>query len=160
MSDELTAVSCGVFIMRRTQSGAEFLLMTHADRLDFPKGHVEKGEMELECALRELKEETGIRRKQVRLDPNFRYENTYSARYKRFEFRPVRKTLVLFLGWVDGDVTPVASEHVSFAWYEWNPPHSIQEQAIDPFLSYVYNYIEAGGGLDSVSFLARRKRGS
>jgi bis(5'-nucleosidyl)-tetraphosphatase len=154
MSDELTAVSCGVFIMRRTQDGAEFLLMKHADRLDFAKGHVEKRETEQECAFRELKEETGIRHKQVQLDPNFRYENTYSARYKRFDFKPVRKTLVLFLGWVDPEVTPVASEHVSFEWYPWKPPHTIQTVAIDPFLSYLQAYIESAGGLES--YLARK----
>src|SRR5687767_15104714 len=121
MSEELTAISCGVFVMRLKGMGAEFLLMRHKDRLDFPKGHIEGGESELDCALRELKEETGIRRSQVRLDPTFRYETSYIARYKRFGFEPVKKTLVLYLGWVNADANPKISEHIGFEWIAWAP---------------------------------------
>ena len=32
----------------------------HGKVFDIPKGHIEKGETPLQCAIRELKEETGI----------------------------------------------------------------------------------------------------
>ena len=51
--------SCGVLVFRDEPS-LSFLLMEHTQRLDLPKGHVDPGESEIECALRELEEETGI----------------------------------------------------------------------------------------------------
>jgi bis(5'-nucleosidyl)-tetraphosphatase len=140
MSDQLTAFSCGVFVMRRKHGKIEFLLMRHADRLDFAKGHIEEGESEMDCALRELREETGISTDQIHIESNFRYTVSYVARYKRFDYQPVTKTLVLYLGWVSGDTEPEVSEHAGYEWYQWNPPHKIQEQAIDPVLQYVENY--------------------
>lgn len=154
MPEKLVAKSCGVFVMRRKGSGAEFLLMRHTDRLDFPKGHIEGDESELECALRELKEETRIRPRQVRLDPKFRYENTYTARYKRFGHKPVTKTLVLFLGWVDEDAEAKVSEHAGYEWMTWAPPHRIQEQAIDPLLQFVDEHFRKSGGLHSAAAAA------
>ncbi len=50
--------SCGIIVFKRDP--LEFLLMRHPTRWDLPKGHVDPGETDLECALRELEEETGI----------------------------------------------------------------------------------------------------
>ena len=47
--------SCGVIVMR-TKPQLSFLLMQHPDRYDLPKGHIEAGEAEWDCALRELYE--------------------------------------------------------------------------------------------------------
>ncbi|MCA9163702.1 MAG: NUDIX domain-containing protein, partial [Planctomycetales bacterium] len=59
--------SCG-FLILRTEPELSFLLMKHVDRWDLPKGHVDAGEDELTCALRELEEETSLRADQLRLD--------------------------------------------------------------------------------------------
>ena len=45
---------------------------------DFPKGHVDKGETEIETATRELEEETGI--KKIILLDNFRKTINYTFR--------------------------------------------------------------------------------
>jgi ADP-ribose pyrophosphatase len=50
--------SCGVLLFRR-QPEMAFLLLRQHHRYDLPKGHQEKGESDLDCALRELEEETG-----------------------------------------------------------------------------------------------------
>ena len=71
--------SCGVILFRK-EPVLSFLLMKHPDRWDLPKGHVDEGETELECALREMEEETGIPRSAVRLDDAFRFAETYSPR--------------------------------------------------------------------------------
>jgi 8-oxo-dGTP pyrophosphatase MutT (NUDIX family) len=52
-------LSCG-FLILRGQPVDSFLLMKHPRRWDLPKGHLDEGETELQCALRELQEETGI----------------------------------------------------------------------------------------------------
>ena len=52
-------MSCGVLVFRR-EPELSFLLLRQPHRLDLPKGHVEDGETEMQCALRELAEETGF----------------------------------------------------------------------------------------------------
>ena len=90
--------SCGFLIFKR--QSREFLLLKHSHRYDFPKGHIETGETELECALRELEEETGLTTAQITID-GFSHRTSYVTRYKRFGNQKVHKTLVIFLGWLE-----------------------------------------------------------
>lgn len=113
----------------------EFLLMEHPHRLDFPKGHLEPGEGDLEGALREMEEETGIHRDQVRVDPAFRHEVRYMVPSHRFGPGPRDKILVMFLGWLDARPEVVSTEHHGHRWVPWNPPHRIQAQTIDEVLA-------------------------
>ena len=129
-------VSCGVFVTRGEPIDS-FLLMKHKKRWDLPKGHVDPGETELECAYRELEEETGIASSDIVLDQSFRYASDYVVRYKKYNRQPIPKTLVIFLGRLVRDVDIVVTEHLGFKWQPWCPPHQIQEQAIDPLLRAV-----------------------
>lgn len=115
--------------------------MKHTDRLDLPKGHIEEGETETVCALRELHEETGIPPALLELDPTFRFEAKYHASCQRLGGEQVEKTLVVFLGWLADDVQVTPSEHVGFEWHSWNPPHRIQARTIDPLLVAVENHL-------------------
>ena len=113
-----------------------FLLMEHADRLDLPKGHVDPGETDIECALRELEEETSIRAEDIELDPKFLFEHRYTVWPKKFKGEACDKTLLIFLGRLkhaDREIVP--TEHEGYRWVDWKPPHQIQEQTIDPLLA-------------------------
>ena len=66
-------VSCG-FLIVRGQPIDSFLLMQHVRRWDLPKGHVDEGESEMQCALRELQEETAITAADVEVDPEFQFQ--------------------------------------------------------------------------------------
>ena len=134
-------MSCGVLIFRGNPI-EEFLLMEHANRLDLPKGHVDDGETELECALRELQEETGIRHSDIDLNPNFRFEHHYHVRPKWLGGERCRKTLVIFLAELTKNVEIELTEHQGYAWHRWNPPHRIQKQTIDPLLSEVADFLD------------------
>jgi len=128
--------SCGIILVSGNPISS-FLLMRHADRWDLPKGHVDPGETDLECALREMEEETGITRDRVQVDPTFRYEQQYEvagSRYGGQETDRVLKTLVLFLGHVSTEYEITTTEHAGSRWFPWSPPHSIQARAIDPML--------------------------
>ena len=89
-------MSCGVLIVRGDPI-QQFLLMEHSDRLDLPKGHVDRGETEMECALRELEEETGIRLHDIEIDQRFRFEHQYRVWPKKWKGEECEKTLVIFL---------------------------------------------------------------
>jgi bis(5'-nucleosidyl)-tetraphosphatase len=127
--------SCG-FLIVRGDPVREFLLMRHDYRWDLPKGHVDGAETEIECALRELAEETGIAKGDIEIVPEFRYEAHYPVR-SRQDGQVVDKTLVIFLGRLKRDVSIALSEHPGFQWFRWQPPHHIQTRTIDPLLAHL-----------------------
>lgn len=135
--------SCGVIVFRRDP--LSFLLMRHADRWDLPKGHVDPGESDLECALRELREETNIRATDVELDPVYCFELQYPVRDKRFPGQVCDKTLRIFLAWLKNEIEIRPTEHLGFEWFPWSPPHVIQKATIDPLLSHVGQYFLTKG---------------
>ena len=131
--------SCG-FLIVRGQPLQEFLLMIHPDRLDLPKGHVEPGESDLACALRELEEETGIKEADIEIDPQFRFSTSYEVwKKKRQAFVP--KTTIIFLATLTRDVEIVVTEHEGYAWHRWNPPHQLQAATIDPLLATLHQHL-------------------
>ena len=128
--------SCGVLIVRG-EPIREVLLLEHATRLDIPKGHVDPGETNLACALRELVEETGITADDVRLDPAFRFEHHYRVADPLRSGRTRDKVLIVFLGRLVRDVPIVLTEHIGYRWMDWNPPHKMQKKTIDPLLAHL-----------------------
>jgi bis(5'-nucleosidyl)-tetraphosphatase len=135
--------ACGFILLRRDKSTdrKSFLLMKHADRYDLPKGHLEAGESELDCALREMNEETGIPIDAVEIDRDFQYRSIYQLQSARLDNETVEKTLVIFLGWVDFNTQITITEHLGYEWFDWNPPHQIQLLTIDPLLAEVAAYL-------------------
>ena len=67
--------SCG-FIVYKAENNENYYLIikSHNGDVGFPKGHMESGESELQTAIRELKEETGI---DVDTIHDFRYQIEY-----------------------------------------------------------------------------------
>ena len=135
--------SCGFILFQgdRSSPHKSFLLLKHQDRYDLPKGHIEAGETDLECALREMNEETGIPIRAVRVEPDFEYRSTYQLQSPRSDNEIVEKTLIIFLGWVDSPTVTISTEHLGYEWIDWQPPHQIQTQTIDPLLAAVRAYL-------------------
>jgi DNA polymerase len=109
-------VVAGFVIFRRTHDGIKFLLLyKRGNYWNFPKGHFERGEDSLAAALRETEEETGIRRSELRIIPEFRA-------YERFTFRSGRERVhdkvILFLAETrEVNVKIAPREHNGFAWF-------------------------------------------
>ena len=131
--------SCGLIVFRR-EPELSFLLMRHPRRYDLPKGHVDGNETELECAWRELSEETGLTPDCVRLQDGFRFVITYYPRSRRFGGMQVEKEVVLFLGWLEQARDIVVTEHTGHEWVRWAPPHRIQTETIDSLLAAVERF--------------------
>lgn len=83
--------SCGALVYRKVDGRTDLLLLKHrfGGHWSFPKGHVEKGENEVQTALREVREETGL---VIELMDGFRQSVEYYPRPN------VRKQVVYFLG--------------------------------------------------------------
>jgi len=133
--------SCGVLVVRGDPV-RDVLLMVHPTRLDIPKGHVDDGETDLQCALRELEEETGITPADIELDPDFRFVTQYPVQRKRTG-QWCDKTLVVYLGRLKRDVDIQVSEHEDYRWVRWNPPHKMQQETIDPLLEQLAEHLVA-----------------
>ena len=135
--------ACG-FLIVQGDPIESFLLMQHPKRWDLPKGHIDPGETDLQCALRELQEETGITAEQLSIDENFVYETSYKVNAKQYGLGDgkVQKTLRIFLGRVDQQLEIRLTEHPGYCWFDWNPPHRTQPQAIDPLLNAVAEYLQ------------------
>jgi 8-oxo-dGTP pyrophosphatase MutT (NUDIX family) len=86
--------SCGFVLIRPVGHNRYYLLMHYkAGHWDFSKGHVEEGESEEQTALRELTEETGIRRATV--IPGWKYEYDYEFGGKTRAARSKKVTFML-----------------------------------------------------------------
>ena len=85
--------SCGVIVYRRNQEHIDLLLVKnrYGGHWSFPKGHVEGNETEVQTALREVREKTGL---EVRLQSGFRQmveyfqSRTSKSRWSTFWARP------------------------------------------------------------------------
>ena len=107
--------SCGCIIFR----GSKVLLVyeKRRDFWDFPKGHVEAGESEVETALREVREEVGL---DVEIDECARYTLSYTIRNE------IEKTVVLFVAYPKSGSVELQAEEIEHArWCEYDEALSL-----------------------------------
>ena len=102
--------SCGCIILNDKN---EVLLIHHnAGHWDFPKGHMEEGETEVQTAIREVKEETNI---DVEVNEKYKYSTKYSPK------EDVIKEVVYFLARNVNDNKQAQLEEVSeVKWFNFN----------------------------------------
>ena len=105
--------SCGGLIYREHDGETQLLLLKHrcGGHWSFPKGHMEAGETEMETALREIREETGLR---VFLRESFREAVEYSPKPN------VKKQVIYFIGFTlnEAALRPQEEEVSELQWME------------------------------------------
>ncbi len=108
--------SAGIIICRKDAGELKFLLLHYkAGHWDFPKGHVEKGETDIQAAIRETKEETGI--SDVRIVEGFNEKISY---FYRCDGKAVFKEVVFFLGETKTGEVKISFEHIGFEWLNYD----------------------------------------
>jgi len=112
--------SAGAVIFRRGRGKIYYLLLNYAaigkvekTYWGFSKGHIEKGEKGIDAIIREIKEETGIKR--LKFIKGFKETERYSFRYKRKNFF---KTVFYLLAETKTKEIKISFEHLG---YEWLP---------------------------------------
>lgn len=99
--------SCGAVIYIKKESTFLFLLIQmNQGHWSIPKGHVEKGETEIETALREIKEETNL---DCEILEGFRKVVKYSP------YPNVIKDVVFYLAKANSDKISIQTEEVTSA---------------------------------------------
>lgn len=117
-------VVAGFVVYRKTNDGVKFLLLyKRGDYWNFPKGHFEAGEQSMDAALRELEEETGIKKSEMRIIPNFRAYERYSFRIGN---QHIYDTVILFLAETHkAEVKLIPREHNGYGWFAYDDAMSI-----------------------------------
>ena len=109
--------SCGIILFNENK----VLLLQHNDignargHWDFPKGHMEKGETEIQTALREVEEETGL--KDLRLFSDFSHKISYNLIKEEKE---ISKEVIFFLGVTNKINIILSGEHQDYAWLTYD----------------------------------------
>ena len=102
--------SCGAVVFTRVNDQVKYLLIANLKGIyGFPKGHVEPGETEEATALREIREETGLR---VTLMPGFRTVDEHLIPEKT----DTMKQIVYFLAEYEGQEITYQKEELSGAY--------------------------------------------
>lgn len=109
-------VVAGFVIFRKTEDGIKYLMLyRRGNYWNFPKGHFEAGEKSFDTAIRETEEETGLKKADLRIIPNFKA-------YERFSFQQgderIHDTVILYLAETkQANVRISPREHSGYAWF-------------------------------------------
>ena len=106
--------SCGAIVYRKNRSQIELLLIKnrYGGHWSFPKGHVEGQETEIQTALREVKEETGL---DINIQKGFRQMVEYYPKPN------IRKQVVYFLG--EAKTTQIKRQEEEISRIIWTEIH-------------------------------------
>ena len=114
--------SCGVILF----NSGKVLILTNSSissrgggHWDFPKGHIDDGETEIQTALRELEEETGI--VQVKVVDGFRDTITYTFSGGQEQ---IGKEVVFFLATTKESKVTLSHEHIDYSWLDFDSAFS------------------------------------
>lgn len=116
MNSELEqAITAGIIVFRRGREGVKFLILYHRGSYwNFPKGHVESEEKIYDAALREVREETGLKPNELRIVQGFRAEERFV--YRRGKEK-ILKIVSLFLAETRQAKITVSDEHNGYGWF-------------------------------------------
>lgn len=143
MSKRDYLISAGIVPVRIVDNEPLFLMLRAYTLWDFPKGKVEKGETDLEAALRETKEEAAI--------PSDELKFTWGKEY--FETEPYRKKkdkvvryFVAQTEFTDVDLPHNAElgkpEHQEYRWVTYDEAKELVNKRIDSVLEWAYSKIK------------------
>ncbi len=108
-------VSAGIITFYIKNETPHFLLLHYPHgHWDLPKGKIEKGESKEIAALRELKEETGLKAQIIE-----GFEKKFDYVFKQ-DGELIKKTVYFFLGQALSDEITLSEEHIGFAWLPYD----------------------------------------
>ncbi len=134
-------VSAGIIIFRRTLEGLKYLLLYKGKNYwNFPKGKIEEGERSWQTALREIKEETGLRQNDLKFQSNFKA-------FERFTFlhnkEKIFRVVILYLAETNQPLVKVSEEHEGYGWFTIAEAKKVLTKHPDTFriLQRAHNFI-------------------
>jgi 8-oxo-dGTP pyrophosphatase MutT (NUDIX family) len=108
--------SCGVIIYQGDKRRYYLLLKYGHGHWGFVKGKTEKDEKEIDTAVRETQEETGITKNKLLFAPNFKEKISYI--YKKTG-NTISKKVIFFLAKTQQHYIDLSDEHTEYAWLSY-----------------------------------------
>jgi bis(5'-nucleosidyl)-tetraphosphatase len=111
----------GIIPFKREGKAIRYLLLHHGGEYwNFPKGHQEGQEDDLQTALREMKEETGIDK--VKIIDGFleTYDYDFDTEIDHGQKRKIYRQAIFYLGELGGEPVTISSEHIDFGWFDYD----------------------------------------
>ena len=111
--------SAGAIIFRKEKDKIYYLLLHYPgashraekNYWDLPKGHIEKGESEIDTVKREVKEETGI--EEIKIIEGFKETIKY---FFKFKGKNILKFVTFYLAQTCQKEVKISFEHIGFCW--------------------------------------------
>ncbi len=108
--------SAGAVVFLKEKESIKYLILQYAaHHWDFPKGHIEKGEEELETVKRETQEETGIT--DLSIVPDFKEKIAY---FFSADKEKIKKEVVFYLAQTRTKAVKLSFEHEDFLWLPYD----------------------------------------
>ncbi|MBI4159683.1 NUDIX domain-containing protein [Candidatus Wolfebacteria bacterium] len=110
-------ISAGIIIYRKTPRGIKFLILYHGNSYwNFAKGKIESEEKSWQTAVREIREETGLRISELKFKKNFKA-------YEKFSFwrgkERVLKIVIFYLAETKQPRVVLSHEHEGYGWFTY-----------------------------------------
>lgn len=114
-------ISAGIIIYRKTPAGLKFLILYHGRNYwNFPKGKIESEEKSWQAAIREIREETGLNRIDLKIDNIFKaYEKFAFWRRAAEKNVKVFKIVIFYLAETKKRIVNVSEEHDGYGWFTY-----------------------------------------
>ncbi|MDP3015183.1 MAG: NUDIX domain-containing protein [bacterium] len=112
-------ISAGIIIYRKTEEGPKFLILYHRGSYwNFPKGKIESEEKSFQTASREIKEETGLNRSDLKFDQFFKAYEKFNF-WRKTEEKPQRvfKIVIFYLAETRRADIRLSKEHSGYGWF-------------------------------------------
>lgn len=116
-------VSAGIIIFRHTKDGLKYLLLYHGRNYwNFPKGKLEQDERSFKAALREIREETGLRPGDLRFQSHFKAFERFVFQYQQ---EKIFRVIILYLAETNQPQIKLSAEvggqekqkHEGYGWF-------------------------------------------
>lgn len=108
-------VSAGIIIYRQTEDGLKYLLLYRGRNYwNFPKGKIEQGEQSFRTALREIREETGLRPSELKFQSQFKAFERFVFQYQQ---ERIFRVVILYLAETRQPQIKISDEHEGFGWF-------------------------------------------
>lgn len=108
-------ISAGIIIFYRSREGIKYLILYHGrDYWNFPKGKLEKSERSWQAALREVREETGLKSTELKFLERFK---TYEKFFYRRGTEKIFKIVILYLAETSQKTITLSDEHEGYGWF-------------------------------------------
>jgi len=116
-------IAAGIIIYRKTREGLKFLLLYHGHGYwNFPKGEIEAEEKSWQTALREIREETGLRSIDLKFEQGFKTYEKYIFRQNK---EKIFKIVIFYLAETRNPRVIVSHEHEGYGWFTINEAEKI-----------------------------------